>query len=119
VFWNQAVDPLVSRLANTLDWGQATVLKASITLKLLNPLGAYNSLVASLVTDSTASARAAVTGGIQLSRQAGLLQRVYAQQLSQQGIPFYLTDAAVVAYLLLWLVVPLLAGYAIFRSADL
>ncbi len=119
VFWNQAVDPLVSRLANTLDWGQATVLKASITLKLLNPLGAYNSLVASLVTDSTASARAAVTGGIQLSRQAGLLQRVYAQQLSQQGIPFYLTDAAVVVYLLLWLVVPLLVGYALFRSADL
>lgn len=119
VFWNQAVDPLVSRLANTLDWGQATVLKASITLKLLNPLGAYNSLVASLVTDSTASARAAVTGGIQLSRQAGLLQRVYAQQLSQEGIPFYLTDAAVVVYLLLWLVVPLLAGYALFRSADL
>ncbi|WP_276260164.1 ABC transporter permease subunit [Haloglomus litoreum] len=119
VFWNQAVDPAVTRLANVLDWGQATVLKASITAKLLNPLGAYNSLVASLVTDSTASARAAVTGGIQLSRQAGLLQRVYAQQLGQGGIPFYLTDAAVVVYLLLWLVLPLLAGYALFRSADL
>jgi ABC-2 type transport system permease protein len=119
VFWNQAVDPLVSRLAETLDWGQATVLKASITLKLLNPLGAYNSLVASLVTDSTAAARAAVTGGIQLSRQSGLLQRLYAQQLSQEGIPFYLTDAAVVVYLLLWIVVPLVVGYGLFRSADL
>jgi ABC-2 type transport system permease protein len=119
VFWNQAADPAVTRLANLLDWGQATVLKASITAKLLNPLGAYNSLVASLVTDSTASARAAVTGGIQLSRQAGLLQRVYAQQLGQGGIPFYLTDAAVVVYLLLWLVLPLVVGYALFRRADL
>ncbi|MFB6205988.1 MAG: ABC transporter permease subunit [Haloglomus sp.] len=119
VFWNQLVDPLVGRLADLLDLGQTTVLRASITLKLLNPLGAYNSLVAALVTDSTAAARAAVTGGIQLSRRAGLLQQVYARQLSQGGIPFYLTDAAVLVYLLLWLVVPLALGYLTFRSADL
>lgn len=119
VIWNRAADPAVNRLSEFLDWGAATTVKASLTLKLLNPLGAYSSLVAALTADSTALARAQVVGGIQLSRRAGLLQQIYAQRLEQEGIPFYLTDGAVLAFMLLWLVVPGIIGYAVFRRADL
>jgi ABC-2 type transport system permease protein len=119
VFWNRAADPAVNRLSEFLDWGAATTVKASVTLKLLNPLGAYSSLVAALTADSTALARASVTGGIQLSRRASLVQQIYAQRLEQEGIPLYLTDGAVLVFMLLWLVVPGVIGYALFRRADL
>lgn len=119
VFWNRAADPIVGRLSDALSWEPATTVKASLTLKLLNPLGAYSSLVAALSAESTALARASVTGGIQLSRRAGIVQQIYAQRLTEEGIPFYLTDAAVLAYLLVWLVVPAVIGYAVFRRADL
>ena len=123
VFWNSLVNPTVGRISNALGWSTVTNIKATLVLRLLTPLGSYKSLVASLTTDSTALARASVIGQIHLttqgSQRAGILQQIYAQQLSQGGVPFYLTDAAVVAYLLLWLVVPGLLGYVLFERADL
>jgi len=123
VFWNSLVDPTVGRLADALEWGTETSVEATLLLRLLNPLGAYKSLVSSLTTDSVALARAGVIGQIHLStqgsRRAGLLQQIYAQQLSQGGVPFYLTDAAVLVYMLLWLVVPGVVGYLLFERSDL
>lgn len=93
---------------STLDPGAQ--VKMSLFVKYLNPLRAYETLVASLYFDSTLQARLV---------QAGFRERIIAAQTLKDGVPAYLSDPVILVILLHWIVVPPLLGYLAFESADL
>jgi ABC-2 type transport system permease protein len=113
--------PVVGRLAREIRtrFGMEAFLEASVVLRVVNPLGAYRSLVTALTVDSAAVARGGAFGRFQVGGSGGLVRALAVQQLESTGVPAYLSDPAVAAYLLCWGAVPVVVGYLLFRRADL
>ncbi|MFB6170366.1 MAG: ABC transporter permease [Haloarculaceae archaeon] len=109
-----AVASLLSELAKRLPGvsalDAATQVKISLFVKYLNPLRAYETLVASLYFDSTLQARLV---------QAGFRERIVAAQTMKGSVPAYLSDPVVLLVLLGWVVIPPVLGYLAFEAADL
>lgn len=78
-------------------------------IKYLNPLRAYETLVAQLY-GSAAAARLF---------KAGLRESLVLQPILKESIPFYLSAPVIFAILLGWIVIPPLLGYWSFERADL
>ena len=84
------------------------LLQYGLFVKFFNPIRAYQTLAARLYTDSVLGARLYNTG------RAGQVAR---QRIDE--VPFYLSDPAVLAQFLLWVLVPVALGYWVFKNADL
>jgi len=110
LFWNRFANNLVSLLNDQTDLETATLIESHVLIKMINPTQAYKSLVFGLTTDSAVSARVGLF--------SGFTQQAYAQELGD-SVPAYLSDPAVGAILLAWVVIPLALGYLVFREADL
>ncbi|WP_266078980.1 ABC transporter permease [Haladaptatus caseinilyticus] len=87
----------------------AQFAKYGLFVKYFNPVRAYETLVASLYMGGTLDARLYQLSGIQL--------QLYKQAIGE--MPFYLSNAVVLAQFLLWLLIPIAVGYLIFDRADL
>jgi ABC-2 type transport system permease protein len=111
LLWGQVARAAANELRTTADLETSAAIEAWLGVQHLNPIATYQSLVASVGPTTTLQARVGVLPG------GGLQSRVYAQQLGE--VPVYLSDPALVAYLGLWVVVPLALGYATFQRADL
>jgi ABC-2 type transport system permease protein len=112
LLWGQFTNAIINQVANNTDLGNVALVKLFLVVKHLNPVGAYESLVASVGTASALEARVSLVSGFQ--------GQFLSQTLQQNGgLPLYLTDAALVVYLLLWVAVPVALGYWAFQGADL
>lgn len=109
LLWGQISQSIVRVLSNRTELldQPAAYVKTLLVTRYLNPIAAYQSLTASLGADAM-QARMTVFG---------LQGQLFAEQLD--GLPFYLTDGALVVYLLLWIAVPLVLGYLVFEGEDL
>jgi ABC-2 type transport system permease protein len=78
-------------------------------IKYLNPLRAYETLVAQLY------------GSAEAARlfKAGLVESLVLQPILQESIPFYLSGPFILAILFAWIAVPPVLGYWAFRESDL
>lgn len=110
LFWDQ-VRRIVVFANDQLSLGLETIeiVTYGLFIKFLNPVRAYQTLAASLYTDTTLNARLYETNQFQ--------QQFIVEELGEA--PFYLSDPVVLVQFLLWLVVPLGLGYLVFRDADL
>ncbi|WP_255151497.1 ABC transporter permease [Halorarius halobius] len=108
LLWGQFTTAVVQQVSQNTDIGNTALAKLFLVVKHLNPVGTYQSLVAS-IGQAELQARVSLIGGLQ--------GRFIAQELGE--VPIYLTDGALVVYLLVWIVVPLVAGYYAFERADL
>lgn len=114
LLWGPISNFFVRRVPSwlSLDLGNLARIKLFLVARHINPVRAYESLVASVGPQSPLQARTSLLGRF---------QGQFATQLLQQngGLPVYLTDGALVVYLLLWVAVPLALGYWAFEAADL
>ncbi|KAB1192903.1 ABC transporter permease subunit [Haloferax sp. MBLA0076] len=78
-------------------------------IKYLNPLRAYETLVAQLYGPAPAARLF----------KAGLGESLVLQPIFQESIPFYLTGPFILVILLGWIVIPPLLGYWTFTRVDL
>jgi ABC-2 type transport system permease protein len=112
LLWGQVSNAVFQRIAENTDLGNEALIQTFLVIRHLNPVRAYESLVASVGPQSPLEARTSVFSGFQ--------GQIYAQALQQgDGLPVYLTDPALVVYLLLWIAVPVALGYWAFERADL
>lgn len=112
LLWGQFSNAVFQRIADNTDLGNEALIEVFLVVRHVNPVRTYESLVASVGPQSELQARTSVFSGLQ--------GQFYAQALQQGGgLPFYLTDPALVVYLLLWIVVPVALGYWAFERADL
>ena len=111
LLWGQFSNAVFQRVSENTDLGNQALIKVFLVLRHVNPVRTYESLVAS-VGQSELQARASLFSGF---------QRLGITQTLEQGggLPVYLTDPALVVYLLLWVVVPVALGYWAFERADL
>ena len=86
------------------------LMKLQLFVTYLNPLRAYETLVAQLYFGNVASARLV---------KAGLRQRLQLQPALQESVPFYFTGWFILLVLLAWIAVPPVLGYLVFEDADL
>jgi len=111
LLWGQVSNAVFQRISDNTDLGNEALIRTFLVLRHINPVRAYESLVAS-VGQSPLAARTSVFSGLQ--------GQFFAQTLEQgSGLPIYLTDGALVIYLLLWIVVPVALGYWAFERSDL
>lgn len=110
LLWGRVAKFSVGKIADWTDLADQTLLKLLVTARHLNPIAAYESLTLSLYQPDL-SARVGLITSNPLGRRA------YMQMLGD--VPIYLTDGALVIYLLLWIVVPIALGYWVFEQADL
>jgi ABC-2 type transport system permease protein len=112
LLWGQVSNAVFEEIAENTDLGNEALIQTFLVIRHLNPVRAYESLVASVGPQSPLEARTSVFSGFQ--------GQIYAQALQQgDGLPVYLTDPALVVYLLLWIAVPVALGYWAFERADL
>lgn len=116
LFWNRFASGLINLLSEYADIGGESLVSIHLFVKVLNPSQAYKSLTLRLVTDTAAQARVSLIGGGGLQGQ--LNRQMYAQALGD-SVPVYLSDPAVVVFMLAWLVILPAAGYYVFDQADL
>lgn len=116
LLWNRFASGLINLLSEYADLGGESLVSIHLLVKVLNPSQAYKSLTLRLVTDTAAQARVSLIGGGGLQGQ--LNRQMYAQALGDT-VPFYLSDMAVVVFMLAWLVILPAAGYYVFDQADL
>jgi len=116
LLWNRFASGLINLLSEYANLGGESLVSIHLLVKVLNPSQAYKSLTLRLVTDTAAQARVSLIGGGGLQGQ--LNRQMYAQALGD-SLPFYLTDPAVLAFMLAWLVILPAAGYYVFDQADL
>lgn len=128
IFWNAFANSVGTLLQRYLDVATPPTLQVTVFLKLLNPTQAYQTLVDSALGQTPLAARAAMFGRL---RQSIYCEEALGGNMSMSGagaitcnpvgggLPVYFSDAAVLGYFLLWLVVPLVLGYRLFDAADL
>ena len=88
----------------------AATIKARLLVKYLNPLRAYETLVASIYFGDPIQARLV---------KAGMFEQLAAQEAFKGSLPFYLQDWLIFLVLVFWLVVPPVLGYLVFRETEL
>lgn len=85
-------------------------IQLRLLVKYVNPLRAYETLVAEVYFGDPIQARLV---------KEGFFTQAQAAPVLQEGLPFYLTGPFIFAVLLAWIVVPPLLGYWSFRDQDL
>jgi ABC-2 type transport system permease protein len=117
VFWPAVAKGLPSlftraaqRIPGLAEPEAATVVSARLAVKYVNPLRAYETLVAHVYFGDVAAARLV---------KAGLAEQMVGQQAFAESVPFYLSSGFILAELLLWIAVPPLVGYWLFERRDL
>ncbi|AKU08976.1 MULTISPECIES: ABC transporter permease [Haloferax] len=85
------------------------IVQMRLFIKYLNPLRAYETLVAELYGPAVAARLF----------KAGLGERLAIEATFSEALPFYFTGPFILAILLAWIVVPPLLGYRAFQKADL
>jgi ABC-2 type transport system permease protein len=116
LFWPRFARNLAILTQDVLSITRDERLLMEVTVKLLNPIAAYRSLSYRATIVGQREARAIV---IPQSQQRLFDFQYLLQEVFGGGVPWYLTDAAVLVYLLAWLAVPVALGYLAFRDADL
>jgi ABC-2 type transport system permease protein len=133
--WNSAANGVGQLLRNDLGVTGAIGWHAVLLLKLINPNQAYKTLVSSMLSEADAPA---LVARFQMFNQGGEASRTICSQVlngspqAQQGpfgtfvtcsgngsLPFYYSDPAVVAFMLLWIGVAAAVSYYTFNLADL
>lgn len=123
LFWNPFANSVGSLLRRFLDAGVASTLKLSLFLKLLNPTQSYQTLLDAALGQPSMAARAGMFGRF---RAPFVCQEALGGNYTRAGcvaesggVPFYFSDPAVLVYLLVWLVVPVVVGVYLFDRTDL
>lgn len=112
LLWGQFSSAVFRQVQNNTDLSQVQSVEAFLLVRHVNPVRAYESLVASVGPSGQLAARTSLLGGFN--------GQIAAQILRQNGgLPIYLTDGALVVYLLLWVAVPLGLGLLAFERLDL
>jgi ABC-2 type transport system permease protein len=106
----QLLTEVAKRLPGLEPLSGALTVKLRLFVKYLNPLRAYETLVAEVYFGDPVQARLV---------KEGLFTQMQAQQVLQDGLPVYLTGPFIFAVLLAWIVVPPVLGYWGFRDQDL
>jgi len=106
LLWGQVASRAATTLRDQLDLGQQATLEAYFAARAVNPIAAYQ-----MVASNVGSPRA------QLSLFSPPTRQSYVQQFGE--LPVYLTDGALVAILVAWVVLPVVVGYLVFAEADL
>ena len=110
----QGVPSLVRWVANHLPGVSApsglTLMKLQLFVTYLNPLRAYETLVAQLYFGNPVNARLV---------KAGLRQQLSLGPALQESLPFYFTGWFILLVVLAWIVVPPALGYLAFEDVDL
>ncbi|MGM0592197.1 MAG: ABC transporter permease [Halobacteriota archaeon] len=88
----------------------ASTVKIRLFVKYLNPLRAYETLVAQVYYGDVVQARLV---------KAGFFEQMTAAPVLQESMPVYLSTGVILLILLAWIVVPPVLGYRTFRDADL
>jgi ABC-2 type transport system permease protein len=112
LLWGQFSNAIYGQIQSNTELGQVALVKAFLVIRHLNPVRAYESLVASVGQTGPLAARLSLVGGLQ--------GQIFTQVLQDGGgLPFYLTDGALVVYLLLWVAVSVSLGLLAFEKLDL
>ena len=98
------------RLPGVSQPAPETIVQSRMFIKYLNPLRAYETLIAQLYYDP-AQARLLKAG----MNEQFILQIVF----QRNGVPFYLQGWFILLVLLAWIVVPPVLGYRVFSRSDL
>ena len=101
---------VATRLPGVSAPANVTQAKLQLFVTYLNPLRAYETLVAQLYFGNVAQARLV---------KAGLGQQLTLQPAFQESIPFYFSGAFILLVLLTWILVPPVLGYLSFEEMDL
>jgi ABC-2 type transport system permease protein len=86
------------------------VVKLRMVVKYLNPLRAYETLVAEVFFGDVVQARLL---------KAGFGEQIVLNPALKESVPFYFTGWFIFLVLLAWIVVPPVLGYLSFRDVDL
>jgi len=123
VFWSNLGPGLGRLLADHANISQVTRLHVELFVSLLSPITAYRTLVQELLQESAIRSRILLTSSPQAACEemlGGTLEVTQTgAQCAEAALPPQYGTLAVVGYLLLWLVVPLVAGYYAFEGKDL
>jgi len=111
--WNYFVSGINRALTDVFSLSTTSQYQLRLTLKLLNPIQAYKTLVDSLFM-SDLMARVQM-----FSMLFGVIPDQKAQQALGPQLSPWFSDPMVLLFLLVWLVVPIGVGLTWFREADL
>jgi len=106
LLWGQVARRAATTLRDQLELGQQATLEAYFAARAVNPIAAYQ-----MVASNVGSPQA------QLSLFSPPTRQSYVQQFGE--LPVYLTDGALVAVLVAWIVLPVAVGYLVFEASDL
>lgn len=109
LFWNTFAQGVLRLLSRYTDASNEVLVKVHLTLRIINPTQAYKTLVFR-VTRPAMDARVSLIGGFQGQSYKSILG---------DSLPVYLSDPAVIAVLVIWLVALPILGYLVFEEADL
>lgn len=119
LFWGSVARGMPAFLSDPLGLDAAAQAKLQLTLMILHPARAFQTLLYSFSGVSELAARVHMVGSLLLTPGRATLRRGQIAQQLGQDVPLYLSDGAAIAVLLLWVVVPMYIGYVSFRRADL
>lgn len=105
----QLVVEVTNRLPGVSTPEAGGIVLMRLTVKYLNPLRAYETLVAGIYY---APAQARLV-------KAGFFEQAAVKPILDQAVPFYLSHWFILAILVAWVVVPPLLGYREFARRDL
>ncbi len=106
----QLLTEIATRLPGVDPLSTALTVKLRLLVKYLNPLRAYETLVAEVYFGDPVQARLV---------KEGFFTQAQAAPVLQESLPVYLTGPFIFAILLAWVVVPPVLGYWSFRDQDL
>lgn len=120
IIWEPLVDTLfdrylqqsdsLMRFFESLNLTGVDLLSAKLFVKHLSPILAYQSLANRIIVNDAALARAMTVPP---------LQGQFFLRGTGGSVPFYLSDIAVILYLIVWIAGPPALGYYIFEQADI
>ncbi|QIB76292.1 ABC transporter permease [Halogeometricum borinquense] len=108
----EGIPKLLNYVAEQAGMGaleNVTRVKIGLFLKYLNPLRTYETLSAQVYYGAARGRLLGATTG----------ETLVIEPVLKQGIPPYLSGAAMMAILLAWIVVPAVVGYYVFQKQDL
>lgn len=119
--WNLGANGIGTILVEYANITSTTRMKTVLAIKLINPMQAFKTLVDSVVQSSAVDARVLMFG---VFRRGAACEQALGGSISEGGcqvsaLPFQYSDPVIFGYMLFWLVVPAIAGYYVFRDADL
>jgi len=123
VFWSNLGAGLGNLLSDHANIGQVTQLHVELFVSLLSPIAAYRTLVQEVLQGTPIRSRLLLTSNPQVTCEemlGGTLEITQTgAECANAALPPQYSTVAVIGYLLLWLIVPLGAGYYVFENKDL